>query len=97
MAILHVRGIPESLYKRAQRIAERRGQSLSQLVIEALERVDAEEAARRRHEKVMAEIRANMEKRKRDWPANMPNATDLIREGREERERELMGSLGKQQ
>ena len=93
MAILHVRNIPEALYKRAQRIAESRGLSLSQLVIEALERLDQEEAARRRHAKVMAEIRANMEKRKQTWPANMPSAADLIREGREERERELLNGM----
>jgi capsid protein len=96
MAILHVRNIPETLYKRAQRIAESRGLSLSQLVIESLERLDQEEAARRRHAKVMAEIRANMEKRKQSWPAIMPNAVDLIREGREERERELMHGSGGQ-
>lgn len=44
----------------------------------------------------MAEIRANMEKRKQAWPANMPSAADLIGEGREERERELMGNTGNQ-
>jgi hypothetical protein len=93
MAILHVRGIPEPLYKRAQRIAEKQGKSLSQLVIEALERIDREEAAKRKHAKIMAEIRANMEKRKQDWPANMPTAPDLIREGREEREQQLVGHL----
>lgn len=91
MAILHVRNIPEALYKRAQRIAESRGLSLSQLVIEALERVDEEEAARRRHVKIMAEIRANMEKRK-PLPNGM-TAADVIRESREERENELMQSI----
>ena len=89
MAILHVRGIPEPLYKRAQRIAESRGKSLSVVVIELLERLDAEEAVRRKHVKVMAEITVNMETRKRHWPANMPDATDLIREGREERIKQL--------
>ena len=89
MAILHVRGIPESLYKRAQRIAESRGKSLSVVVIELLERLDAEEVTRRKHLKVMAELRANMALRKSTWPATMPGATDLIREGREEREQQL--------
>jgi hypothetical protein len=91
MAILHVRGIPEPLYKRAQRIAEKQGKSLSQLVIEALERIDREEAAKRKHAKIMAEIRANMEKRK-PLPNGM-TAADVIREGREEREAELMSRL----
>lgn len=91
MAILHVRGIPEPLYKRAQRIAEKQGKSLSQLVIEALERIDREEAARRKHAKMMAEIRANMEMRKQDWPAHSPSVVDLIHEGREEREKQLLG------
>ncbi len=89
MAILHVRGIPESLYKRARRIAESRGKSLSMVVIELLERLDAEEATRRKHVKVMTEIRANMEMRKRIWPANIPNAAELIRESREERTKQL--------
>jgi fructose-1,6-bisphosphatase/sedoheptulose 1,7-bisphosphatase-like protein len=91
MAILHVRGIPEPLYKRAQRIAESRGKSLSQLVIESLERLDAEEAARRKHVKVMAEIRANMAKRK-PLPNGM-TAAAIIREVRKEREAELLPGL----
>ena len=88
---MHVRGIPDPLYKRMQRIAESRGKSLSQLVIESLERLDREEVARRKHAKIMAEIKANMEARRRDWPANMPSVADVIREGREERERKLLG------
>jgi hypothetical protein len=92
MAILHVRGIPEPLYKRAQRIADSRGKSLSQLVIEALERLDQEEAARRKHARIMAEIRANMAQRKADWPGGMPEAVDLIRAGRDEREQAILGA-----
>lgn len=94
MAILHVRGIPEPLYKRAQRIAEGQGKSLSQLVIESLERLDREEAARRKHSRMMAEIKANMAVRKHEWPANLPSVTALIREGRAERAHQLSGEIG---
>ena len=93
MAILHVRNIPAPLYERARRIAQSRGKSLSAVVIELLEDLDRREAARRKHAKIMREIKANMEARRRDWPANMPSAADVIREGREERERELLGGL----
>ena len=91
MAILHVRGIPESLYKRAQRIAESRGKSLSQLVIESLERLDQEEATRRKQAKVIAEIRNNMVLRKTNAPSDLPSAADMIRAGRETREQEIVG------
>jgi hypothetical protein len=84
VAILHVRGIPETLYKRAQRIAEKRGQSLSQLVIESLGRMDEEDAARRRHLKLLSEIRRNIEKRQRDWPTGLPDAVETIRDIRED-------------
>ena len=92
MAILHVRGIPEALYKRAQRIAVRRGKSLSQLVIESLGRLDEEEAARRRHVKLMNEIRQNMETRQRDWAGRLPSAVSTIHEIREEREQSILGT-----
>ncbi|MCS6846535.1 MAG: hypothetical protein RMN52_02320 [Anaerolineae bacterium] len=91
MAILHVRNIPKPLYERVRRIAAQRGQSLSALVIELLEDLDRRESAKRKRAALMRQIRANIEARRREWPADAPAAVDVIRECREERERELMG------
>ena len=91
MAILHVRNIPEPLYERVQKMATDRGQTLSSFILALLEREAADETRRKQFAITMNEIRANMEMRKRDWPTNLPNAVDLINEGREERERQLSG------
>ncbi len=93
MAVLHVRNIPKSLYERAQRIAAQRGKSLSAMVIELLEELDRREREQRRAAALMRRIRADMEARRRDWPQNAPGAVQIIHECREERERELTGSL----
>lgn len=93
MAILHVRNIPKPLYERARRIATQRGKSLSAMVIELLEELDQRESERRRAVTLMRRIRADMEARRQDWPQDAPDAARIIRECREERERELTSSL----
>ena len=83
MAVLHVRNIPESLYKRMQRLAEARGRTLSALVIDLLEEADHKEAARKRFDAAMAVLR----QRPYMPPAtSTPGAADLIRTERDERE-----------
>lgn len=87
MAVLHVRNIPESLYKRMQRLAEARGRTLSALVIDLLEEADHKEAVRKRFDATMAVLR---QRPYMPPGTSTPGAADLIRTERDEREAGLM-------
>jgi len=87
MAVLHVRSIPDQLYRRSQRIARQEGKTLSALVISLLEQKMAEDEARRRHARAMAQIRRTLERR--TATAEELAGLDLVRAAREERDAEL--------
>ncbi len=89
MAVLHVRHIPDQLYRRSMRIALQEGKTLSALVISLLEQKAAADEARRQHAKAMAQIRRNLERR--SATAEELAGVDLVQAAREEREAELAG------
>jgi hypothetical protein len=84
MAVLHVRNVPDELYRQAQAIAASRGVTLSSLIIEFMQEAAERETARKRHVKAMTEIRRNLAKR----PRCTTSGADLVRLVRDERERE---------
>jgi len=86
MAVLHVRNIPENVYKRAQAIAAARGVTLSAHILDLLEADIAAHEARKRLRRIMAELR----KRPYLAPApGLPSTSEIIFELRNERESEL--------
>lgn len=87
MAVLHVRNIPESLYERMQSLAQERGITLSALVVLMMEKEAEEAAARRKHARAMRQIRGALRHRP-PRPAGELTG-ELLREARDEREREL--------
>lgn len=84
MAVLHVRDIPDVLYRQVQKMAQARGRSLSAEVIDLLEEAARQEAARRRHARLMAQMRRDI------WspPSGAPDSEDLVRAARSDREAE---------
>jgi hypothetical protein len=84
MAVLHVRNIPDSLYKNAQAIAEERGSTLSALVIELMQHAAMRHMDRKRHAKALMRMRKGLTKRK---PGRVSSAA-LIQAVRDEREAE---------
>ncbi len=86
MAILHVRDIPDSLYKRMQKIAKSRGRTLSAEVIALFEEAIEQDEMRRKQADVLASIRQN----RRTPPPGAPDSVELIRQIREEREEEIL-------
>lgn len=84
MAALHVRNVPIEIYQQMQAIAEARGVTLSSFIIELMQEAAEREAARKRHMKAIAAIR-------RSWagrPRTSVSGVDLLRDVREEREKE---------
>lgn len=57
MATLHVRSVPEDLYERLQKLAQRQNRSLSAQVITLLYQALQEEENRKRQSKLLADIR----------------------------------------
>ena len=91
MAVLHIRNVPDALYRQAQEAAAAHGATLSAHVIGLLE-ADAERAeAEARALAAVAKIRRNLTRRQRAVAGAQPSAADLVRAVREERERELLG------
>ncbi len=86
MAILHVRDVPDSLYKRMQKIAKSRGRTLSAEVIALFEEVVEREEIRRKQADLLAAIYRDR------WtpPPGTPDSVEMIRQIREEREAELL-------
>ena len=79
MAILHVREIPDALYKRLQKMARAHGRTLSAEVIALLEQAVRDDEMRRQQAKLLKRIRQNR------WtpPHGAPEASEMIREARE--------------
>ncbi|MDB5038543.1 MAG: hypothetical protein JWQ35_2071 [Bacteriovoracaceae bacterium] len=80
MAILQVRDVPDSLYKKLKSEAMRQKRSISQQALAILERslLSADQAKARR-KKLVSEIKSFWKK----VPKNMPDVTQLIREDRD--------------
>ena len=80
---LHVRNVPPDLYEYLRERAARDGRSINAIVIGLIE----ESAAQRtRHDEVMEGLR-RMANRLGPPPPGSPHAADVIRQGRDERER----------
>lgn len=89
VATLYVRDVPDRLYKRLRARARRNGRSLNAEVLDILE--DA--AARHERAATITNRLAEIAKRVK-LPPDAPKAEDVIREGREERDRKLGKRLG---
>ena len=77
MNTLHVRSVPDALYKRLQQLANARNRSLSAQVITMLEQaVDAEE-----RRKKQAKVLTSIQRRRFKAPKNAPSTLELLREG----------------
>lgn len=89
MAVLHVRDIPDTLYRRLQKIAKGHGRSLSAEVIALFAAAVREEDLRRRQAELLQSIRDNR------WapPPGTPAAAEMLRAARAEREAELTDPL----
>lgn len=84
MAVLHVRNIPDDLYRHAQAIAEARGSTLSSLVIDLMNEATTRDNDHKRHTKAVLRIRRNLTRRHR----GSISSAELLRSVREDRERE---------
>jgi len=80
MPTLHVRNVPEELYKRLQELAEKENRSLTAEVIALLESAVKQRESRKGTAKVLERIRQRSQKIK--LPAGWVDAVELIREDR---------------
>lgn len=79
MHTLHVRSVPDDLYKNLQKLAQARQRSLSAQVILMLDRALLEEERRREQTEVLTAVR-----RRRFRPSpEAPSSVDLLRQDRE--------------
>lgn len=88
MPVLHVRNVPARVVATLKRRAKENGRSLNAEVVQALR----DYAERETHAEAMLR---QLEEFRREWlaPPDAPTAVELIRAGREERERRLAGDL----
>jgi plasmid stability protein len=84
MPTLHIRNVPAGIVNRLKRRAKKNGRSLNAEIIEALEASVDEEQRREWVSKRLEELRAEYV-----LPEDAPDAVELIRQGREERAREI--------
>ena len=80
MAILHVRNVPEEIYKRIQKLAQEENRSLSAEVIQLLSQGLEVREARRGAAAIIERIRQRAEKV--DLPGGWIDSVELIREER---------------
>ena len=78
MNILHVRSVPDDLYKRIQAMASIKNRSLSAQVITLLSQAVEAEERRMKQAKVLSSI----QRRRFKAPKNAPSSLDLLREDR---------------
>jgi hypothetical protein len=85
MAVLHVRNVPDRLYRRIQRMAESQGRSLSAQIIVLLEEAARQEEARRRQAAALDAILREA------WepPESALHSVEAVHAVREERAAEL--------
>ena len=81
MAVLHVRNIPDDIYKQAQELAESQGTTLSSFIIELMREAATHEMERARHEKAVLRIRRNLARR----PRTSASGADLVHAARKGR------------
>jgi plasmid stability protein len=81
---LHIRNVPEKVVATLKRRAKHNGRSLNAEIVEALGASVAEEERRAWVAKRLEEMRADFL-----LPKDAPDAVELIRQGREERAREI--------
>ncbi len=79
MPTLHVRNVPEELYRRLQEQAEKENRSLSAEIIYLLQSVVHSLHHRRRQTEILRELREH----RFTPPADAPDSTMLLREDRE--------------
>jgi plasmid stability protein len=84
MPTLHIRNVPSGIVNRLKRRAKKNGRSLNAEIVEALEASVEEEQRREWVSKRLEELRAEFV-----LPEDAPDAVELIRQGREERAREI--------
>ncbi len=80
MAILHVRNVPEKLYKRIQKLAEEENRSVTAEVIQLLNQGLQAREARRGAAAVIERIRQRAQKV--ELPHNWKDSAELLREDR---------------
>ncbi len=80
MAILHVRNVPEKLYKRIQKLAEVENRSVTAEVIQLLNQGLQAREARRGAAEVIARIRQRAQKV--ELPRGWKDSAELLREDR---------------
>ena len=80
MAILHVRNVPEKLYKRIQKLAEEENRSVTAEVIQLLNQGLQVREARRGAAEVIERIRQRAQKI--DLPRGWKDSAELLREDR---------------
>ena len=78
MATLHVRSVPEDLYKEVQKLAEQRNRSLSAQVVTMLAQAVEDEKSR----KVQTNALASIRRRRFAVPKKAPSSLELLREDR---------------
>jgi plasmid stability protein len=78
MNTLHVRSVPDNLYKRLQQLANARNRSLSAQVITMLEQAVEDEERRKKQATVLTSI----QRRRFKAPKNAPSTLELLREDR---------------
>lgn len=79
MQTLHVRSVPEDLYKDLRNLAQQSQRSLSAQVILMLDRALTEERQRTEQTQILAEVR----RRRFIPPADAPDSVKLLRQDRE--------------
>lgn len=75
---LHVRSVPDDLYKRLQKLAQAKNRSLSAQVITMLSQAVEDEERRRKQAKTLVSI----QRRRFKAPKNAPSTLELLREDR---------------
>ena len=80
MAILHVRNVPEKLYKRIQKLAEEENRSVTAEVIQLLNQGLRARETRRGAAEVIERIRQRAQKI--ELPRGWKDSADLLREDR---------------
>ncbi|MFH0793230.1 MAG: hypothetical protein V2A74_04280 [bacterium] len=78
MPTLHVRNVPEKLYRQIQEVASGKSQSLSAAVVSMLDEAVEDQRRRSRQGRVLAQIR----RRRFAAPEGTPSSLTLLREDR---------------
>ena len=88
MPTLNIRNVPAHVVSTLKRRAQENGRSLNAEAVEALKDYDERHTRR-------SELRRQLEEFRREWlaPPDAPSPEEMIRAGREERDRRIVGDL----